>query len=271
MTAPVALPYYGGKSANGGNAAITRRILAELPMRDGYAEPFFGGGGVLFARRRARMEIVGDRDRRVANWWRCVRFRRDELHRLIRETPQSSFEFREARAVLDEAGADAEIPEHGDLRRALAFYIIVSGSTFHGPEQRTFATPMGPGGGRRPRPEVHRLADRLRDTVILDDDAVRILERLADRPNWAVYCDPPYGSGADVSPYGAEVDREALRDVLRRMKGAVILSGYPADGWDSLGWRRIEIETTTALASANRQARTECLWANFGPTARLFG
>ena len=266
---PVGLPYYGGKSLRGVHAPIVRRILDELPPRSGYAEPFSGGLGVLLARRRVANEIAGDRDGRVVNWWRAVRYHRDELHFLIRNTPQSQAEFETARGILDEAGPDAEIPERGDVRRAHAFFVVVSGSVFHGPEQKQFGVVMN-GHPPRPRPEVHRLADRLRDVVLLREDGVRLLERLADRRHFSIFVDPPYASGANTSPYGCDVDRAALRDVLRGQHGAVIVSGYPDDGWDDLDWRRVEFPTSTTTAGGERSPRRECLWMNFGPTAKLF-
>lgn len=269
MTVPASLSYYGGKSSRGVHAPQNRWLVEHLPRRPGYAEPFCGMLGVLLARPRARVEIAGDADGRVTNWWRAVRHQPDELSRLIRDTPQSGHDFELARRILDDGGgADAPIPEHGDLRRAWAFFVVVSGSTFHGPEQRTFNIVMYPRAPRA-RPEIHRLAERLRDVVLLKDDAVRLVERLADRSHFSLYVDPPYGP-ADTTPYGAEVDRPALVDALRRQRGAVAVSGYEGD-FDELDWRKVEFPTTTSLASGDRLRRTDCLWVNFDPRAGLFG
>ena len=263
-----ALPYYGGKALRGGNGAVTRWLLRALPMRHGYAEPFGGMLGLLLARPPARNEVVCDADGSITNWWRAVRAQPDELARMVRDTAQSAHDFALARRILDEPPPET-MPEEGDLRRAWAFFVVVSGSVFHGPANRTFAIRLGPREGPRPRPEIHRLADRLRDVSLVDGDAVGLLDRLADREHYAVYVDPPY-AGAYLTPYAAEVkDRAALAEVLRRQRGACAVSGY-ADEWDCLDWRRFAFPTTVALSDGRRREREEVVWANFAPPEGLF-
>jgi site-specific DNA-adenine methylase len=72
LSAP--FPYFGGK----------RKVAAEVWRRFGrvqnYVEPFFGSGAVLLGRPNpAGNETINDLDGFVANFWRSMRYRPDEL------------------------------------------------------------------------------------------------------------------------------------------------------------------------------------------------
>lgn len=254
----------------GRHGRVTRYIMESLPVLPGYCEPFAGMLGVLLGRPRVQREIVNDLDSRVMNWWRCVREDEDRIAHLVEHSPKSRLEFHHARAVLDER----ECPPPGeppDFGLAWAFFVVVRDSPFHGPEQRTFTPQIAPGSGNSGTPEIRRMANRLRRVQLEHMDATELLRKLAPRSDYAVYCDPPYGQGANTSPYGAAIsDRANFIEALMAMSGAVIVTGY-GDDWDCLaGWHRREFATKVVLADGRTPDRTEVVWSNFKPAGGLF-
>ena len=270
MARPIhSIAYYGGKSLMGRHGKVTRYIIETLPKLPGYLEPFGGMLGVLLARPRVQREIVNDLDGRVMNWWRCVQADEDRIAHLVSHAPKSRVAFRHARSVLDERRCPP-MDEPPDFGLAWAFFIVVRDSPFHGPEQRTFTPQIAPGSGNSGTPQIRRMADRLRRVQLEHMDAAELLRKIAPRDDYAVYCDPPYGAGANTSPYGADIsDKDAFVEALKAQRGAVIITGY-GDDWDCLGWTRREFPTKVVLADGRTPERTEVVWSNFQPAPGLF-
>ena len=100
-----------------------------------------------------------------------------------------------------------------------------------------------------------------------------------DTPQTFFYCDPPYvPSTRRAGVYKHELtdeDHQELVELLKQIQGRVMLSGYPNELYDSLGWRRIEWEVNCHAAGRTRvsglqgagsaagQKRTECVWMNY--------
>ena len=265
------MSYYGGKSAEGINKRITRWIARNLPLLDGYAEPCAGMMSVLVARRPANIEIANDLDGTVTNWWRCIREMPDELAHRCENTPWSRADFEEARATIRAWGNSPKTPSPSDsapnLQLAWAFYVVVRTSMHHGPNGWGFSVRHKANiSTKRVRPpDMLRLADRIRHVHLECRDAEVILQRLADKPNWAIYFDPPYRD-ADTTPYRVTLtDRARIAELLKAQKGAVAVSGY-GDEWDCTGFERTEFHTKMLRATGEALNRTEVVWSNFPPT-----
>ena len=69
--------YYGGKTA------IINHILPLIPKHEVYTETFLGGGTVFWSKEPARNETINDRLDLVVNFYRVLKSRFRELHRLI--------------------------------------------------------------------------------------------------------------------------------------------------------------------------------------------
>ena len=121
-------------------------------------------------------------------------------------------------------------------------------------------------------------ADRLRGVYLENGDAMDTVRRW-DAEETLFYVDPPYlaetrTSGPSGAYGGNEMDsrpeHEAMAEVLRGCRGAVVLSGYRSALYDELfeGWQRME-----RTAYTNQGAmRAECLWLSPRAQARgLFG
>lgn len=249
MSGPLrALRYYGGKSAHGGKGAW---IAGHLPHAKGYIEPFAGMLGVLLQRPPSSFELANDLDGRIICWWEAVRDRTADFEHLVECTPQSRQVYNWAVRNVDNADA---------LQRALAVHIVLS---------QGFVPGMSTGlrSWRRWRRlgslDVRALAERLADVLLESRDAVDVLAEQVRYPDYVVYCDPPYHT-ADTDPYAADVDPDALVEVLRDAKAKVAISGYGSE-WDGLGWERRESRTYTTTTAKGSGPRTEVLWTNYAP------
>lgn len=94
-----------------------------------------------------------------------------------------------------------------------------------------------------------------------------------DGPDTLFYVDPPYvRSTRDDRSKGyahemSDMDHRRLAWLLHRLKGRVVLSGYPCRLYDELygDWSRHEKETQ-ANGRTGGVPRTEVLWLNFNPS-----
>lgn len=258
-------PYYGSKGR------LASRIVDLMPRHRVYVEPFAGSAAVLFAKAPAPVEIINDLDHNVITFFRVLRTREADLARVLRLTPYSREEY--AAAALADESID-------DLERARRFFVrATQGHNAAGSGGRA-----GWSNGTRAKhtdatatvnlvDRLFALADRLRTVVVEHRDATELIAA-HDAADTVFYLDPPYltntrRSGRD---YAHEADSASfhrrLADVLRSVRGTVLLSGYPSALYDELydGWSRIE--ATVHRATTNTRGRTgvergtEVVWSN---------
>lgn len=133
--------------------------------------------------------------------------------------------------------------------------------------------------------KIGRFADvaiRLSKVTFESCDAAALVDRLGDRGDAVIYCDPPYlhstrrgGRGWRESDYRCEMTEEdhvRLSQSLNRTAATVILSGYASDLYDELypGWATLDFPVTCHSSNATtntRDARVERLWINRVPLA----
>lgn len=63
-------------------------------------------------------------------------------------------------------------------------------------------------------------------------------------------------------------DHRQLLDLLARLKGKFLLSGYRCDAYDAAaalhGWNRHDFDIANhAAGGADKRRMTECVWANY--------
>lgn len=251
ITNPV-LKYYGGKFR------LARWIISHFPKHESYVEAFGGGGSVLFQKDPSRVETYNDLDGDVCNFFAVLRDRADELVRAIRLTPWSRREFE---LCLDGAVEDP-------LERARRLYFRLKMSMHGGTRAiasnfRRHKSGSSPVSGIKPQ-VIYEAAKRLSFVQIENRDACRLIADM-DSGRTLIYADPPYvtETRTDKNRYAHELtddDHRAIADVLLRVRGFVVLSGYACDLYCELyedrGWQRID---TDAVANGGVKRR-ESLW-----------
>lgn len=180
-------------------------------------------------------------------------------------TPFARAEFQEAYSPTDD---QIERARRTVIRSFMGFGSDGVHSThrtgFRAKSQRSGTTPAH---DWRNYPEALRtIVDRFRGVVIEHEPALKVIERF-DGDGVVFYVDPPYVHSTRQRVDAArgyrhemtDADHEALAEMLNRVQGAVVLSGYPCDLYDRLfaSWQRVE--KTGPLADGARE-RTEVLW-----------
>ena len=257
-TRPI-LRYHGGKWM------LAPWIISQFPPHRTYIEPFGGAASVLLRKARSFSEVYNDLDDEIVTVFKTARDDGDRLVRALELTPFARAEFENAYAPTEDP---IEISRRTIIRAFMGFGTDGVHSThktgFRGRSQRSGTTPAH---DWRNFPECLRLiCDRLQGVVIERKPALQVIEKYDD-PKALHYVDPPYvhetRKRVDAARgYRHELsneDHRELAELLHRVKGAVILSGYHCELYDELygKWERIE---KTGPFSDGARERTEVLW-----------
>jgi DNA adenine methylase len=258
------LRYHGGKWK------LADWVIGFFPPHRIYVEPFGGGASVLMQKPRSYGEVYNDLDDEIVNLFAVLRDRSTsaELERRVRYTPYSRTEFK---AAYGEP-ANAIDRAHKTLIRAAMGFGSGSATKAHQTGFRTSLTRTGTTAAQDwmsyPN-HIGSFVERLRGVVIENRPALEVIPQ-HDRVDSLFYIDPPYPhetryKGAKWRDcYRHEMtaeDHRALAEVLRSVKGMVVLSGYACDLYDRElypDWHRVERKT---FADGARE-RTEVLWLN---------
>jgi len=261
------LAYYGGKQM------LARQIIALMPPHRVYLEAFAGGSAVLFAKPPAERETLNDLDGQVMRFWRTLRERPMELAEAIATTPYSRAEWYESKEQDDD-----------DLEASRRLLVNVDQSFAR--SRSSWSNPcIGDGRGRwQPGtwsnlpPKLLAAAQRLQGVALEALDGLTLIPRF-DRSDAMIYVDPPYtGPHRTERSKGYVMDADdgmwgRLVDVLASVeRAAVIVSGYPCEEMDELGWtsRRLARYRTVQSRNGDRLARApETVWFNSAVTDSL--
>lgn len=262
----IAFGWYGGKFSH------LEWLLPRLPPAHHYCEPFAGSAAVLLNRAPSLVETYNDLDGEVANFFRVLRDRKDELVETIGLTPFSREEFARA-CTLD--------PALDPLERARRFYVrarqvrtgLAQTATlgrWANCKQTSRAGMSGAVsrwlGAVEALPEI---AERLLRVQIENRPAIDVI-RLYDSSETLFYCDPPYihDTRSDNKAYSYEMtndEHRRLADTLNSAHGLVALSNYQCDLMDKLypapKWRKYVSPPRTNHAT--KGVRVEVLWTNY--------
>lgn len=259
----------------GGKSYLARRIVALMPPHLAYIEPFGGGASVLLAKNpEGTSETYNDLDRDLTTYFRVLQDpdQFETFRRRVEAIPFSQVEWDDAETALrHHPGADP-------VDRAAWFFVHCRQSLAG---RRNAFAPLSRSRTRRGMneqasawqtaveglPAVHA---RLMRVAILNRPALEVI-RSQDGPDALFYLDPPYVSGTRTAPsvYAHEMtdsDHRELLDLLLRVRGKVMLSGYPNAMYDAAlaGWTRHPFDVPNhAAGGAAKRRMTEMVWCNF--------
>lgn len=268
---------------HGGKWRLAPWIISHFPQHTCFVEPFGGAASVLFRKPQSRVEIYNDLDDEVVNLFRVLRDEAaaNRLIALLELTPFSRVEFEDAYQPSDDPVERARrmivrsFMGYGSDSALVADYT----TGFRGFTDFRHTTPAHDWAGY---PESLKIAaKRARGLIVECNDGFDIIRKY-DGVETLFYVDPPYvGStrgrngrrrGEGFHVYAHEMDDVAhaeLLDLLRRVRGMVVLSGYPTALYDDrlVDWRRVE----TAAYADGARPRTEVLWINPAAAAAIDG
>lgn len=247
-----AFRYYGGKWR------IAPWIIAQFPTHRHYVEAFAGAASVLLRKQPSTLETLNDLNGDVVNFFRVLRDHPDELVDKIRLTPWSRVEFLNAFEL-------AQCP----VERARRWWVIHSQGVAAAPRTTGWRHTKDRSSrmfefAERERclQNLRTIARRLTKVQIECLPALEVIKAY-DSPDTLCYVDPPYvaetrGQTKCYAIEWTDDDHRQLAEVLRKVKGTVVLSGYRCNLYDELysGWTR----KGKRAGGNSGSSRTECLW-----------
>lgn len=204
----------------GGKKALRELIVSLFPVfYERYIEVFGGGGWVLFHKPPGNdFEVYNDFNSLLANLYRCVRDRQEELIGSLRFSLNSREDFEIMRDALAKDSAMS------DIQKASYFYQVIrysyaSGLTSYASQPHDMWANF---------PLIEQAHRRLARVVIENKDFEKLI-RQYDRPVSFFYLDPPYfqteGYYRNVGEDGfTRGDHIRLRDILMGIEGKFLLS-----------------------------------------------
>lgn len=261
---PTPLAYFGGKQN------LAPQIVRMFPEHRFYLEAFAGGAAVFFHKSRAKRETLNDLDGTIQNFWRVVRDHPEELAERVFSTPYSRTEWNLASA--------SEVEEGIEGARKLLVEVDQSFGRMRGSWSPPSLNGRWQPGSWDGLPErIVWAAERLKGVSIECSDGVDLIPRF-DVPGAFIYCDPPYAPEARRSPNVYKVDADEdlwsrLANTLSSLKHAlVVVSGYPCEPMEHLGWPRHPIGSRRSATPGpgQREWTEESLWMNYEKGNSLF-
>jgi DNA adenine methylase len=241
------LTYYGGKQK------LAAQIVALMPPHVAYLEPFAGGAAVLFAKPPAERETLNDIDGQIMRFWRALRDQPEQLASAVAATPYGRAEWEASHEPADD-----------DVEAARRLLVNVDQSFSRSRDNWSPPSLLKDRKGRwQPGTwanlplRIRAAAERLTNVCLENTDAVDLIPRW-DMRDSVIYIDPPY-VGAHRKTMSKGYAHDAGPDLWPRLvdallpieNAAVILSGYPCEEVEQLGWRSIDL-----VANSNVQARS---------------
>jgi DNA adenine methylase len=270
------LKWHGGKGGYQGKLA--KWILSLMPPHLCYVEPFAGSLAVLLAKDPTGVgEIVNDLHGDLCCFWATLR---DEavaplLMERLQKTEFGERVWHEARHYLDGLPPWDGSPHY---MRAWALCVLCRQSlagrlsgfaplTYNRTRRRMNEQASAWLTATSWLPAVHA---RLQRVAVLNRDGLEVIRR-HDAAKTLFYCDPPYlhetRTATDVYAHEmGEAWHRQLLDLLRSVKGQVLLSGYPSLLYDTMlaDWNRHTFELPNCASGAKKKGReTEVVWCNF--------
>ncbi len=252
---------------HGGKWRLSNWIISHFPEHKIYVEPFGGAASVLIKKKPAQSEIYNDLDNDLFNLFSILRNGdSDRLIKMLELTPWSRKEFELAYEPTDDPVEQS--------RRTIVRCFMGFGTT----GMTKYATGFRGKADHGNTTGVHdfinypkampAIIDRLRGVILENRPAIDVI-KAQDSPDTLFYCDPPYPHGTRSSFRSGRHYRHEMSDsehrrlgqVLRLVRGMVVISGYHCDLYDNelySDWRCVE----RAANADGGKKRVECLWIN---------
>ncbi len=253
------LSWYGGKYI------LSKEFVKFLPPNiTTYVEVFGGGGSLLFNKSKSEFEVYNDLDSNLVNFFTVLRDNMEELVTAINLTPYSRQEFKTCYYKYKDKNVSC-------LERARRFFVV---------NQQSFSSIMTSGSfsvsagtvntWNNLEKRIIQCANRFKQVLIENLAFEKIFEKY-DSDMTLFYVDPPYvpDSRKSKNVYDCELSQEQhviLLDILKNVKGFVLLSGYHNNLYDNqlFSWKVKEYSVVTSVNNSSKEEskRVEVLWIN---------
>jgi DNA adenine methylase len=258
--------YFGGKYR------LIDWLRQILPYAPSYVEPFGGSATVLINLPVHKYEVYNDLDSRVVTFFRVLRERPAELLDNLWLTPYSREEYAKA------CEFNFQDPAIDDLEKARQYFILITQtikSTSRPVKAHSWKRALGNEKSHNMASVItgylHNLsiiAQRLRQVQLENRDACKLIPEM-DNQEVLFYCDPPYSADSHDSSgncYSFDWDGnegyQRFAAILRKVKGAVAVSGYPSPLMNDLFGDWHCWKTPPRRVASGSAIRQEAVWVN---------
>jgi DNA adenine methylase len=252
----IKIPYkqYGGK------ASIAKWIVSYFPEHKAYLEPCCGSAAVLLAKPMSPIELLNDLDSQIMNMWRAIKSHPTELAALLWATPYATANWREQFLSSDLEETALLIAQSAQFycgNRNSSTWSADACLAPHKPKSQVWADWFL---------RILPVANRLRGVQLLNEDALKAIERIYKRgPEALIYVDPPYLG--HENEYCYQIDYSGMAELLRQATAKVVISEYPSAKHFFPDWNCIT-KTTASRAGTGRhkysgKRKIEVLFTNF--------
>lgn len=266
----------------GGKQPMVNKLLPLFPEHKTYVEVFGGGGALMFAKQPSPVDVYNDLDSDLVNFFRVMRDPNlfPDFYNRAWLSPYSREEYGFCKTQLNE--------DPDPVERARRFFVLARYS-FGGMIGSFGLSVTATSKGIAQPASAYRnvlcilplISERLATIEVECRDFRKILD-IYDTPNTFFYLDPPYlPSTRKAGKYKCELtdqDHMELVELLKSLKGKAMISGYPNELYDKMGWNRKEWDICCRAAGRTRasglqgvgnvkktQQRRECVWLNYEP------
>lgn len=170
----------------GNKSRIANKIIEHFPPHELYIEPFFGAGGMFFAKSLAKYNIVNDIDDEVYNCFIVLQNHKDELKQLMEGIPYHESLLKHWR----------NNKETDPIKKAARFLFLSNYSYLGTMEQMRYTC------GNNAKPMLIKNIDNAyelcKDVLFMNCDFREMFDRVAyrhkekDKARAFIYADPPY-------------------------------------------------------------------------------
>lgn len=215
---------------------------------------FCGAASITLRKPRSKNEIINDISGEVINFFEVLRDRNLELKVLLQKTPYGRDEYDRCREPSEDSLEQA--------RRSVVKSWFGIGDSLD--NKTGFRVSLSQGGSTTAPwltyvDYLHLYAERLRGVIIENLDYREVIKRY-DKPDTLFYFDPPYVESTRTKKHAYkfdwnDADHLELIELLPKINGRFVLSGYASDLYAGLGFERHSFMAHTQ--SINRE---EFLW-----------
>jgi DNA adenine methylase len=260
----------------GGKQRLVSKLLPLIPSHQTYVEVFAGGAALFFAKETSPIEVINDLDSGLVNFYRVIRDKKkfEQFRLAIALSPYAREEYDNCRETWWQCENEVE-----KARR----WFVVARQCFCG----IFGSSFGVGIKNGSKGMATNVACYLNTIDLLPEISARMMRvqienksfeeiiKQYDRPKTFFYLDPPYVADTRKSPkvYAHEMtneDHQMLVEVLMKIKGKAMLSGYANEIYEPLekaGWEKFTFKAFCSVSTFTgkdkdyeEKCREECVW-----------
>ena len=256
-------PYFGGKHF------LVPKLLQFIVPHARYVEVFGGGASLLFGKPKSETEVYNDVDTSLVDFFTVLQTPNEfhAFHQRLKFTPY-------ARELYHEYQDSWELVTD-KVERVAQWYLLMVGA-FAGRFGGSWGQSKIASQAKKFKSKVDALpktAERFRDVIVENESWEVVLDKY-DTPDTFFYLDPPYApevrKGGEYKHEMDSLDHTRLVERIKTLDGKCLLSGYPNQIYEQLGWHHYETDVIApSLHPDNRDGiqnlRTEGVWMNYEP------